>query len=246
MSRQTQPIPWSRSTGMLGARATLVVSLVLAGMAAGAAALLGFAGEIPRGLVIAATVVGGIVAAVGSTLGVAIGRRRIAKGDDTDAPEPPIRRIRPDGMPSIAVLAALGAMAVGAAGFASCATVGTLTPSDQRYADAGVATLGVGCGVLVSEWCAPGEELVPAAVCRWLVPGCVGVHGAATLYVDAARSTRPTEAKAYVVAAARAPVPVMLLVDWVVDCEGDPERPMCAEVLAAWDSGEDFVIVARE
>jgi len=125
-----KPIPWTQSTGMVGA----YVSQALGLLAAIAAALLPFAEELPRGLVIACVVVMAVAGVGGVGVGVASARKRRAKGADPTKPQPPIE----GGSPVPPVVFAL--LAAGA----TLALVTSCAPAWQA-GGYGVATGGQAC-----------------------------------------------------------------------------------------------------
>jgi hypothetical protein len=104
---QPAPVPWTQSTGMVGG----ITAAVLGGIHVGAATLMTFGDEVPRGVVIAAAVVLAVVGFVGMQLGLTQVRKRKAKGAAPASPQPPIGRVQVDGLPSVVMLLAAGALA---------------------------------------------------------------------------------------------------------------------------------------
>ena len=99
------------------------------------------------------------------------------------------------------------------------------------------------CETVTDYWCAPGDEIIPASVCRWLVPGCVGVGALAGVVLD---SFTPAGSSGVYLKADGPPVAVSPMVEWVELCSLSDRVPLCDEVLDAYRAGRDLVIVARD
>jgi len=143
-------------------------------------------------------------------------------------------------------------LAAGAIAFVVLALL-LLTPGcgaglSQRGTDiagAGVATLEIGCGAVTDQWCRPGEEIIPASVCRWLVPGCLGARGLASVILDAVTPKRPATTGLYLMRAEAPEGPVVDMQEWLAACDA-PGVPLCEEVGEARRQGHDLVILATD
>jgi hypothetical protein len=73
----------------------------------------------------------------------------------------------------------------------ACTPSGHLRPD---VADGTLTTIALSCEV-AEAWCNPAAPVLPADVCRWLIPGCLGVHGMAALLLPAATPPLVPDAK---------------------------------------------------
>jgi len=143
-------------------------------------------------------------------------------------------------------------LAAGAVAFAVLALL-LLTPGcgvglsrrGTEIAGAGVATLEIGCGAVTEQWCKPGEEIIPASVCRWLIPGCLGARGLASVILDAVNPQRPATTGLYLMRAEAPDGPVVDMQEWLAACDA-PGVPLCEEVGEARRQGHDLVILATD
>lgn len=132
MARRSLPPPqpavrWTESTGMVGGRATTALGAILAAVGAGATVVLNSEVQLSPAVLLGAAVIVAMVGTLGAALGIHTTRRRRAKGDDRRYTEPPIRRVRRDGLPSPSVLLVAGLLALGLSQQA-CAHNGVLEP----------------------------------------------------------------------------------------------------------------------
>jgi hypothetical protein len=168
-------------------------------------------------------------------LGAALVVVRQLQGKSADRPEPKLSWPRPGG----GVVAPLAIIAAGA-GLLLMVGCGS---GGLRVGGAVVDTFGVACESVTDHWCKPGEEVIPRSVCAWLVPGCVGVGGLASVVLDA---FVPRDSAGIFLKESGPPVAVSPMREWVDLCSRAEGVPMCDEVGEAWRDGRDVVIVARD
>ncbi|MCZ7598550.1 MAG: hypothetical protein M5U09_13615 [Gammaproteobacteria bacterium] len=99
----------------------------MAAVGAGATVVLNSEVQLSPAVLLGAAVIVAMVGTLGAALGIHTTRRRRAKGDDRRYTEPPIRRVRRDGLPSPSVLLVAGLLALGLSQQA-CAHNGVLEP----------------------------------------------------------------------------------------------------------------------
>ncbi len=123
----------------------------------------------------------------------------------------------------------------------ACTPSGHLRPD---VADGTLTTIALSCKV-AEAWCNPAAPVLPAEVCRWLIPGCLGVHGMATLLLPAATPPLVPDAKlSFMAADLSPPMPVAPFEMWEEACRQEPVEG-CEEAGGANRDGRDVVVVMR-
>lgn len=164
-------------------------------------------------------------------------------------PEPPLGARgtgeRGSAVPSTAIGTAVVGLVLLALLALTSTGCGRLSDRDARIAEASVTTLNVSCQAVTDTWCQPGAEIIPASVCRWLVPGCLGARGLASVVLDAAVPKRTTKTGLYLMREEAPNAPIIDMQEWIASCV-TPHTPLCDDVRLAHAERRDLVLLATE
>jgi hypothetical protein len=158
-------IRWTQSTGMVGGTTATVLGAILSAAGATASGLLMFGAELPREVVIGATVALVVVGALGSSLGIYVQRWRREKGESPLHTEP---AIAPRSGSSTGI--GVGVLAVAAVGAAilfsaSCAPARLAPTETPRHVEFGLSVSCAAATYAAEQTRSPGLSLWVQRVC---------------------------------------------------------------------------------
>ena len=237
-------IKWTTSTGMVGGTTATWLGIVFAVVSAAAGAIMHFEAELPRVVVIVASVILAVVGAVGGAIGVSQTRKRIAKGVSAEHPE---HAIEGKGAPTRGIAAGGALLALVALLTAGAFLVSQPACSvSQKTKDTTDFLSGLSCIVLETV-CLGVVGLEPAAQRACNVAGAACRGGRATL--SAVLDQLVYEPPAYTVMLfARSP-DLVTANEWLALCRAasaageDPERLACGIILDGLADGEEVITV---